>query len=354
MSGRRVLSIVEQVTESLRDGMINGRWRDTLPGRDRLAKELGVSHKSVESAMRKLAKEGLLVSQGAGQRRRIVLPEGGQEITNLRLRLIPYEPADRGNAVCIEILEELNKVGFSAGFATKSLTELNMDVKRISRFVAKTPADAWIVTSGSLDVLQWFSEQDAPAFAFFGSKSKVDIAGVGIRRNIESIIKNLVSLGHRRIVHICREDHIKPTPSLFIREFLAALKAEGIQTGAYNTPIWGYNPKQLRTCLNSLFKHTSPTALIVSEAPVFIAARDHLSRLGIHAPEDVSLISLDPDPSFSWTDPQVSHFAWDYSRVVKRIVRWAKKVSQGENDLRQTNPEAKFIEGGSIGPAPKP
>jgi DNA-binding transcriptional MocR family regulator len=50
-----------------------------MPGRDELVKALGVSGKTVELALDLLEKEGLLVSQGPGRRRRISLAGAGGE-----------------------------------------------------------------------------------------------------------------------------------------------------------------------------------------------------------------------------------------------------------------------------------
>jgi hypothetical protein len=38
------------------------------------------------------------------------------------------------------------------------------------------------------------------------------------------------------------------------------------------------------------FQHTPPTALIINESLLFIAAQQHLARRGIAAPENISLI----------------------------------------------------------------
>ena len=96
MSAEAFFSLTDQVTERLRQGMTEGRWRETLPGRDRLAAQLGCSHWTVEEAMRRLAKEGWLVSQGAGRRRRIVLPEGAAKPRKSRkLRGTPKKVGQR-------------------------------------------------------------------------------------------------------------------------------------------------------------------------------------------------------------------------------------------------------------------
>tara|TARA_B110000483_G_scaffold85469_1_gene105737 strand:+ start:194 stop:400 length:207 start_codon:yes stop_codon:yes gene_type:complete len=68
MAPRRFSSLPDQVAESIKQEIKKGKWSGTMPGRDALAKELEVSPKTVETALRQLQKEGLLVSQGPGRR----------------------------------------------------------------------------------------------------------------------------------------------------------------------------------------------------------------------------------------------------------------------------------------------
>ena len=104
-------------------------------------------------------------------------------------------------------------------------------------------------------------------------------------------------------------------------------------------------------CLESLFRVTPPTALIIDESPFFLAALQFCARKGLRVPQDVSLICTDDDPHFAWFTPEVAHIRWDRRPVVRRIVRWAANVSRGKTDLRQTLTQAEFVEGGTIGPA---
>ena len=48
----------------------------------------------------------------------------------------------------------------------------------------------------------------------------------------------------------------------------------------------------------------------------------------------------------------VAHIRWEAEPIVRRIVQWAKNVSLGRKDVKQTFTPAEFILGGSIGPAP--
>nr|WP_162145252.1 substrate-binding domain-containing protein [Chthoniobacter flavus] len=101
--------------------------------------------------------------------------------------------------------------------------------------------------------------------------------------------------------------------------------------------------------LNALFRVTPPTALIVDEAPWFIAVLQFLAHRGIRVPADVSLICTDDDLAFSRCDPPITCIAWDSQPVVRRVVRWAGNVARGKPDFRLTKTPAKLILGGTIG-----
>ena len=105
--------------------------------------------------------------------------------------------------------------------------------------------------------------------------------------------------------------------------------------------------------LDALFTTTPPTALILDEAPLFFAAQQFLQSLGLRVPQDVSLICTDGDPHCSWCTPSIAHIQWDNRPVVRRVVNWAANISRGKNDIRQSFTPAVFVQGGTIGPAPK-
>lgn len=58
MAGNFFCSVTDQVAAVLLDGIRQGRWGDAMPGRLALARELGVNHKTVETALKGLEKAG--------------------------------------------------------------------------------------------------------------------------------------------------------------------------------------------------------------------------------------------------------------------------------------------------------
>jgi DNA-binding LacI/PurR family transcriptional regulator len=338
----------------LREQILRGVWRGEMPGAPTVATELEVDHRMAIAAFRLLENEGLLEPQGAGRRRRILLPENYSPPA-LRLRILSYEESDRQQFYVIDLLHQLIKEGHTAGFASKTLHELGMDVSRVTRFVEKTEADAWVVISGSREVLEWFARQPKPAFALAGRRRGIPIAGSGPDKvpAQREAVRRLIALGHRRIAMLSHEERRKPGPGFAERSFLEELQSLGIPTGPYNLPDWKDDIDDFHRCLGSLFRHTPPTALLIDEMPLFVAAQQHLAQLGILAPRDVSLICLDPDPAFAWCQPSVAHIHWEPLPLVRRIVRWADNVARGKDDRRQSFTKAEFVKGGTIGPAPE-
>jgi DNA-binding LacI/PurR family transcriptional regulator/DNA-binding MarR family transcriptional regulator len=351
----RLHSAVEQVATYLKEELGQGTWTGEMPGVGALARELGVNHKTVEAALGRLVKEGALVEQGPRRRRRIDLSVQSGSTRPLRIAILLFERSDSRVDYIVEIQHELNEAGHSPFYPQKTLEDLGMEVKQVASFVKRTPADAWLVVAGSVAVLEWFGAQPVPAFGLFGRWGTAKIAGVGPKKQdaYAAVVRKLVGYGHRRIVLLARPQRRLPQPGAPERAFLAALEKEGIAVSEYHFPHWENTKADFYRRLESLFKITPPTALVVQEAVLFSAVEQFLARRGLRVPEDVSLVCADPDPTFRWREPSIAHLRLDSAVWCRHILRWAAKVSRGETYVRQLSSHAEFVDGGTIGPAPK-
>jgi len=352
MKSFRALTAIEQLAAHLRGEIQAGALGGTLPGVHRLAKELGVSPKSVVAAVAQLEHEGLLRGQGARRRCQIV-PRVERGAAGLRVAILLYESSDRMLPYVHDLEHQLQNAGHVPVFALKSLMDLGRDLRRVVGFVENHEADAWVVFAGSREILEWFAAQAVPAFALFGRRRGLPIAGTGPDKvpAMREVVRRLTGLGHRRIVLLAREERRRPHPGALEQAFLDELAAQGIATSSYNLPDWEETPEGFTRCLDGLFLVTRPTALLLDEAFFLTIAQQHLARRGILAPEHVSLICSDPDPSFEWFLPRVAHIDWDPRPVVRRIVRWVGHVAHGKDDRRQSETKTEFILGGTVGPA---
>lgn len=347
-------TITEQVAAHLREDLSRGRWTGLMPGRDRLVAELGVNGRTIEKALTMLEQEGLLQSQGAGRRRLITRPQG-KSLKSLTIQLLLYEEGESRQPFLLDLIHELRKLGITAVFADKTLSDLKMDLTKVIRFVNRIEADMWLVQGASGEILEWFASRSVPAYAIFGRLASVNIAGVGTLKSpaMEQAVRRLVELGHRRIVMMTRPERRSPDPGLFERQFLDSLAASGIAVGNYNLPDWDDDATSFRKCLDSLFTHTPPTAIFFSEPQLYVSALHYFCARGLRVPKDVSMICHDADPVFDWQMPVVSHLHWDRKLLARHVLRWVKQVARGKASRRQTLIKANFVEGETIGPALK-
>ena len=351
MQKLKILSAVEQVAEHVKKGLLAGVWRGEMPGVVALAGELGVNHKTVEAALSLLEREGVLVGQGARRPRRIE-PEFEPVGRSLRIGLLVHKAADLRSGLALELRHMLHESGHISFVPKHNMAELALDVAKVSAMVARHPADAWVVCAGSYGVLEWISRQEFPAFALFGRFRRLPIAAAAPDKTAAYVaaVNSLVRLGHRRIVLLSRPQHRQPVPSRAVQTFLDALALEGIRVSDYHNPIWENTCEGFQRCLESLFRATPPSALMVQEPALLGAVQQFLQARGIRVPRDVSLVCTDPDPTFAWRIPTAAHIHWDSGPITRRIARWVDQVALGKNDRRQLLSKAEFVPGGTIGP----
>ena len=349
MEPLNVLSAVEQVAAHLRREVLRGGLGGTMPGVNPLVAELGVNHKTVEAALRMLEHEGLLENRGRGLQRRIVLPEDHAPPA-LRVAVLFYEKGDEASGLFIRAQNKLVAAGHTVVHAPKNLTDLGGNTRRLARMIMDTKADAWVVIAGSKEEFQCFVDQQVPVFALFGFQDP-RIAGI-VPNQVPSIVtatRRLIALGHRRIV-ILESTSTLSNPGPDGVAFLDELAAHGITTGDYNMPGWEGGFDGFYRCLKSLFSHTPPTAILLYSVSEYFATTQFLLNQGLRVPQDASLICCNIAPYFRRYQPAISHVRWNDQLIVNRIVRWAKNISLGKEDTRQTTIDSEFIEAGTVGP----
>ncbi len=344
------LSAAEQLANHLREEIQSGALDAAMPGVGQLVKNLGVGTKTVVAAMEILKKEGLIATPGIRMKHKIVANESTKK-TGLQIRLLLYEESDMHDEHTVQLYHRLEERGHPIIATPKTMTNMKFDLERMVDMIQKNPGDAWIVRAGSRPLLEWFALQTLPVFAWFGRQDQLPIAGLATRVSPAMIeaLQLMVKLGHRRIVMLVREERRKPTLATMERNFLQELKRLGIEVGAYNLPDWENDPVSFHACLESLFRHTPPTAMFLDESALFFATLQFLASKNLSAPRDVSLAVFGEHPAFEWLKPEVSRITTDTSPLVSRVVNWAENVANGREDRQEMTILSKFIKGGTIG-----
>lgn len=353
-------TVIEQAATFLRKGLHEGRWNGKLPGVRRLAADLDTSHITVRAALRLLESEGLLKPAAAGRSRSITAKAKKQTAAmrkSLRVAILPLQPPGFGSArsqiFMLRLLTAIEHAGHECFIATQALSQLDSNLRRLARLVRDTSADAWVVYSGSHEVLSWFASKQIPVITIGGHSQHVPVACTrsDYTEALQTVIDSLVAQQHRRVVLICPRIWREPDYHPAARVFLERMAHHGLKTSAYNLPSWTETPEGLNELLLSLFKATPPTALLALDPAVAMAVLLFLSEQGLSVPHDVSLISLTSDPIFAKLQPKIAHVDWEIDPHIRRATHWVRDLARNRADKDTKTIQAIFIPGGTIGPA---
>jgi DNA-binding LacI/PurR family transcriptional regulator len=352
----KLLTHPEQVAEAIRSGILAGKWKDTLPGIVALEKEFKVNRNTIQKALKILEGKQWLVSRGQGSRRQIVAPKDCEPKT-LKVGMLLYEEVDSSKGEWIvDSMHHLEEAGHSVVVVPETLSSMKMNVRRVARAVAKYDVDAWLVVAASDNVLRWFMSQPQPVLSICGSSSRLPIAAISLDYHgvFKQMMDNLITLGHRRIICLSREN--KPTE--YDRQLAnpgpvaQSLVTHGLSFSSYNWPCFENDPVKLHRCLDRLFRGTPPTAFVVDESFLGTVVYHDLIQRGLKVPEDISIFCSEPSIASGWSQAVISHLNWSSKAMVRPTLRWIKNVSLGRVDLSHSFIKVDYMEGDTIGPAP--
>jgi DNA-binding LacI/PurR family transcriptional regulator len=362
----RRITAVDQTAAHLREGIRAGRWKHHLPGAHTLAAELKVSRNTAVAAVEQLLADGTLAKAGARKPHLIVgrsePPAPGRRV--LRTALLLLEALEKlppdSQREALSVIAEVKAAGHECVTVTLPPGKDTGKTGRLARLVRDVDADAWLVSDGSIAILQWFIAGNLPAFALGGPgltlpiamAASYDISVVG-----RSVFQRLIGLGHRRIVFICGRNFRLPTPSVMIHDLHRELLAVGVKPGEFHAPDWEETPGGLDALLKSLFRFTPPTAIVGVSPHVVSGVLGFLAKSGLAVPGDVSVVSLwHSDTQSEWTFPDVrlAHVESDDAASYRRIREWVNNVAKGRPDTRQFVCPARLVEGNTLGPAKNP
>lgn len=347
------ITLADQIAEYIRNGIYDGIWTTRLPGILALSKQLSVSKDTLRQALVILEKEGVLLTCKAGKPRVI----SGKRLLNkdnLRVAILLEEPWQNNNAFSLEMLtgikSSIELEGHTCIFAEKSLKKI-ANITDLEALVNRTQANAWIIYGGDRHTLEWFGKTQVPTLAIGGRCTGLPIASTytDITNAMTNTVDLIVNKGHRRIVLVCGSVWREPSPGISAQIFINRLRFHGIKTSGFNIPSWVESPSGFHELMSSLFATTPPSALIFTEPNFCVAGLIFLAQNNLRVPNDVSVVSILPEPSLSLHKPVIAHFEWTTNLIIDHCVTWTKRVHRGLKDNKSKIFRATLNKGESIG-----
>jgi hypothetical protein len=359
--------LADTTVEVLREGVLTGRWQGKMPGQLKLAKELGVSRRTLGVALTRLAKEGVLSS--AGPRKVPVIlkaPPGGAKyvagpvkIRPLRVALLIMRPLSEMGATdrqdVLEVMMNLQGSGHHGVLVVFPKGKNTRKTGYLQKLVKEASADAWLIYLGPVEILTWFVGSGLPAMALGGAGRGLRIASASSDWVVftGTVLDRLIGLGHRRIVLITLGGARRPEHARYVVEFRRKLIEAGVHPGEYHVPDWEESPRGLGKLLDELFRVTPPTAILCWATHTVYGVQAWLKGHRLRIPEDVSVVSPLNEVGCSWysADLRIACPIDSINALFHRRVRnWVRGVATGKPDTIQTFITLRLDEGNSIGP----
>lgn len=338
MTRLKPLSVIDQAEIALRQALSQSKWTGMLPSFATLAEFLGVSVPTVSIAVSRLAKAGLVASQGKRRRYRIEpaahrakarKSELVSLVTPSRYLLIvgslERDQLDtwRGRFV-MEAIRELRRDGWVCDYDTLPFAGAKARRAGWDRVLSRHPATHLLVFDGTPQVIQWARDNQLSVIQMGGlCVPGVHTLGVDLGAVIRHVVGKVVQAGHRKVL----------IPLLDAPPAMAASVARAA------APMLGFTPDQMldrqwvvaaqlkspeehRRTLAGLIRRLEPTAVISVNWRDYLIASDVIRSLGLRCPEHISQLVMDSNEDMAWVSPVPTRFTMGPDVVLKCLTAW--------------------------------
>jgi len=304
--------VFRKIQERIKTGALKPGQR--IPSERRLASEFGTSRASIQEAMDRLEKFGLIDRKP--NHRPVVVDETASHrnrSTKVKDQIAVWIQPDLDDYGASTILK-----GIRAGFARSGhhlligcppSTEREVEQRSEAEFLRSLVQDpsiagAIVWESGGPEFLSAYRElADAHIPVVFIDREPaghfdVDVVACNHRRGAMKVVRHLIDLGHRDIMMLVNDEHVSSVRDR-IQGYRDALDEAGIAFRANYLLEWNEeqrtpgNPVREAAVNALLAMPQPPTAIFVINDLMALNLKEALEERGILVPQDISLVGFD-------------------------------------------------------------
>lgn len=330
-------SLVAQTVEILREGILAGRWRDSLPGERQLSASLQISRSTLRSALAIISGEKLL-SVRKRHPSRITLPGSKssyrEQLWGGRVACILPEPLWQQRAFMMLWLdltrERLQKTGTVLDIQAGQRYYKKDAARFLQELTRRHPRDCWLLLKSTLPMQSWFQKSGLPVI-ITGSlmdgitMPSLDYDHYKVGRHAAGVF---LGRGHRNIAMICGKPNnagVIACEAAFRGVVTKSTHADVKYAVEYhNETVAGIcrAMDRLLACL------PRPTALFFMPSKDWLTASGYLAARGVRIPQDMSIILAQDDPHFSQLYPEPARYLTSSSVYSKQLVRMIQQIRE--------------------------
>ncbi|MBI5381913.1 MAG: substrate-binding domain-containing protein [Opitutae bacterium] len=309
-------SLEKQAAAVLQEEIAKGTWADLLPGERSLCDMLQISRHTLRAALQQLRQTGVIRSeQGVGNR--IVARSSAREEAALASQdvglLIPgmLDELVPNHILWIDLLRAmLAERGCRLHLFHGRKFAQRDPGPALTRLMAQHAHRCWILLLSAEPVQRWFAQQRIPCVVAGTIYAGIDLPFCDLdhRASCRHAAGVLLTRGHRRVALL-----IQKSRRAGDLESEAGF-TEGIRRSSHedNEVLIAYHdatvPGIMAAVKRLMQRKPAPTALLVTGVFHYLTVVSGLSQMGYRVPEDVSVISRDGEPYYSYLLPLPTHY----------------------------------------------
>jgi DNA-binding LacI/PurR family transcriptional regulator len=349
------MTLSMQAAAAIRKAVEKGTWHEHLPSERRLCEFFQVSRPTIRSALRLLAREGLVEIHQGRRNRLLTLPTRRTEARARLVGLITQGPDSHISQTSHQLIGDLRTHLAKHGIATERIAcppaDGRAQLRAVEMFVRQNRFVCCILITVNKAVQQWFAERSVPALVLGSCHEAVQLPSIDV--DYRSVCRHAAGIflgrGHR---HLALVVHNSGFAGDLASEQGFSEGVERFRGSAARTTMVRHNgtAQNITAKLDALFQSAqAPTALLVARPWALFAVIIYLLRRGRTVPDSVSLISRDQDYVFETLDPLISHYRFEGHSFVQQLSRLVLKlVSDGYLAPEPTLLFPKFFAGGTV------
>ena len=321
-------SLAKRLADQLEQDILQGIWKDQLPGRSVMAQHYEVSVKTYLAALAILQAAGHISATTRGRPFQILTKADSQARSQQQHNLILIHTSRAPlTAEHASLLHEIQTYWEShAGTATKVALDYknlgNAD-KRIADIIHRHSANAAVLLNAPL-AISGECYQRIPTFQIGGlhpDTPKLSAIGCGFATEIERFARLLIQWGHRRILIPVYDETSHPI-------CLSGLKA------AYDDspppedieqllPVFfSSHPDAWKKFWKDTLSSLEPTAVIVMDDVRLLSLYSFCQQAGIRIPRDLSVILFSYNPKLEWVSPRPTMGVTPTQKMLAQFKHW--------------------------------
>jgi len=175
----------------------------------------------------------------------------------------------------------------------------------------------------------------------FAPGEHLESSGIG------AVVAHLVSLGHRRILHIAGPETWSAARNR-LRTFEAALEHHNLQAAGIVHGDW--SARSGYETISALAAKSLPTAIVAANDQMALGAIHALAKRGLQVPEDISVTGVDDTPEAPYFTPSLTTVRLDFRAQGREAVSSLLAAIEPTAPQESTRPAPELIIRDSSGP----